>query len=359
MIKVVTIIGARPQFIKASMLSRLFLAQANFKEILVHTGQHYDQNMSHIFFEELSIPLPNYNLNIHEETPAKQIASMIIELEKVIKAENPNFILVYGDTNSTVAGALTGIKMDLPVIHVESGLRSFDKSMPEEINRIITDHCSSLHFCPSQTAVENLKKEGITFQIFNVGDIMYDSILFFSKIAETKVTILQKLNRVSKNYVLLTIHRASNTDNEENLRSILNGFIESKEQIIFPIHPRTLKKMKKTGMLEKYQNQNIQFIEPVGYLEMIALEKHAKVIATDSGGMQKEAYFLQTPCITLRDTTEWVETITSNSNILVHTDPQKIVSALKNYPKTIPHTSFYGDGNAAVKIVSILNNLYK
>lgn len=359
MIKLLTIVGARPQFIKASRLSHLFLTQDNFKEIMVHTGQHYDQNMSHIFFEELGIPLPKYNLNVPPETSAKQIALMIIKLEKVIQKEKPTFILVYGDTNSTLAGALTGVKMNLSVVHVEAGLRSFDKSMPEEINRIITDQCSALHFCPSQTAVENLKKEGITSQIFNVGDIMYDSILFFSKIAEKKVTILQKLKLVSKSYVLLTIHRVSNTDNEQNLRSILDGFIKSNETVVFPIHPRTLKKMKESKMLEIYQHQNIQFIEPVGYLEMITLEKHAKVIATDSGGMQKEAYFLHTTCITLRDTTEWVETITSGSNTLVHTDPQKIVSALQNYPKTISDTPFYGDGNASVKIVSILNNLYK
>lgn len=355
--KVMTILGARPQFIKAAVLSKSLSDSQNFKEIIVHTGQHYDENMSDIFFEELGMKEPDYNLNINQGSHGEQTGNMLKEIESVVLKENPDIILVYGDTNSTLAGALVGVKLHIPVAHVEAGLRSFDQKMPEEINRIITDHCSSILFCPSRATVQNLEKEGITKNVFEVGDVMFDSTLFNFFLAEKKSGILKGLQLEGKEYVLLTLHRESNTNIKENLKSILDAFLAYHKQVIFPIHPRTRKAMERYNLYQESQNKNIFFIEPVGYFDMLVLEKNAKIIATDSGGIQKEACFLGIPCITLRDTTEWRETIDADCNVLVHTIKQKILNALSSPPKMSVRKMIYGDGKSCKKIVNILGEV--
>ncbi len=358
MVTILSIIGARPQLIKASVLSQELSKNKKFKEVVIHTGQHYDENMSDIFFRELNIPYPRYTLAINQGTHAEQTGRMMMEIEKIALKENPAFVLVYGDTNSTLAGALAGAKLSLPVAHVEAGMRSFDKKMPEEINRVITDHCSSLFFCASKTAIENLKKESITQNVFEVGDVMYDSIILFSRIAKKESTILKRWDLKPREYVTLTIHRVSNADNKDNLTSILNAFIRSKLKVIFPVHPRTRKRMGEYGIWEKYQNKNIFFMDPVSYLDMISLQENSRIMATDSGGIQKEAYYLGIPCLTLRDVTEWTETIINGGNVLVSANETKILDALQNPPKGVFKEKIYGDGKACQKIVTILEHLY-
>lgn len=357
MIKVMTVLGARPQFIKAAVLSKLLSESKCFNEIIVHTGQHYDQNMSNIFFEELEINEPFYNLNINQGSHGEQTGNMLIEIEAIMFKEEPDLIIVYGDTNSTLAGALAGAKLHIPVAHVEAGLRSFDQKMPEEINRIITDHCSSILFCPSMAAVQNLEKEGITKNVFEVGDVMLDSTLFHFSMAQKRSDVLKRLRLKRKEYVLLTIHRESNTDIKENLKTIITAFLTSKKKVVFPIHPRTKKAMEKYSLYQENQNGNIFFIEPLGYPDMLVLEKNAEIIATDSGGIQKEAYFLGVPCITLRGTTEWRETIDAGGNVLVGAIPENIQDALRNPPKLSTRKALYGEGNACQKIVNILKGI--
>lgn len=346
--KVMTIIGARPQFIKESALSKQL--RKNHGVIVVHTGQHYDHNMSGAFFEELNIPKPDYNLGINSGDQSEQVGRTIIELGKLIEKVKPDAIIVYGDTNSTLAGAIAANKKKIKLVHIEAGLRSFDKSMPEEINRIITDHCSEILFCPTNLAVQNLKEEGISKNVFQVGDVMYDSILNFQKIAESN--ILERLRIKSKKYYLATVHRQSNTDIKENLLEIFEGFRESGEKIIFPLHPRTAKYLKEYGI--NHKNSNILMIEPVSYLEMISLVKNARKILTDSGGLQKEAFFLGVPCITLRESTEWRETVENGWNILVGTNKGKIKEAIKNFSPNLERKSHYGDGRASEKICDLL-----
>lgn len=350
-IKVVTIIGARPQFIKAASLSREILKTANVEEVIVHTGQHFDPNMSDIFFEEMQIPKPKYNLNINSLNHGAMTGRMLEKIEEVLVEEKPDWLLVYGDTNSTLAGALAAKKLHIKVAHVEAGLRSFNMDMPEEINRILTDRISSALFCPTEEAVNNLRKEGyegFKIAIENVGDIMYDSALFYSGLAKKDV----KYNN-SENYVLATIHRAENTDDEVKLRNIFNALDEIHQtyEVVLPLHPRTKK------YLKKYQIETtITLINPVGYLEMVSLIKNAKGVITDSGGLQKEAYFFHKRCFTLRDQTEWIELIKVNCNQLIDVKKDPIASIiLKNLPNTPDFSNnIYGDGNTSKKIIEKL-----
>lgn len=349
--KILSIIGARPQFIKCAPLSREI--RKVHEEILVHTGQHYDSNMSDVFFNELNIPKPDYNLGIGSASHGEQTGRMLIEIEKVIMKEEPDLVLVYGDTNSTVAGSLAASKLHVRVAHVEAGLRSFDKSMPEEINRISTDHVSDILFCPTETAVNNLMKEGITKGVHNVGDVMMDAVIDNSKIADVKSTILQDLELIAGEYLLATVHRASNTDFREVLTSIVNAFLDSGEKIVFPVHPRTTKFMKQYDLWEKAR-EGLILIGPVGYLDMLKLTSNAKKVLTDSGGLQKEAYMLGVPCITLRSNTEWVETVNEGWNVLVGSDRGAIRNAITNFECTRIKREIFGTGNASIIICHLL-----
>ncbi len=354
--KLVSIVGARPQFVKAGIVSRE-LRKRGIKEIFIHTGQHYDFNMSDVFFKELGLPKPDYYLGIGSGLHGEQTGKMLIEIEKVLLKEKPDIVLVYGDTNSTLAGALASSKLHIPVAHVEAGLRSFNKKMPEEINRVLTDHISKYLFAPTETAIKNLEKEGITEGVYNVGDVMYDVALeSIKKINEEEV--LSKFGLKSKDFILTTIHRAENTDNKENLKAILDALQELAKKgfkMLFPIHPRTKNAVENFGL--EIREKNILIVEPVSYFEMVALEKNAKVIITDSGGVQKEGYFLGTPCVIPRNETEWVELIDSGFNVLTGADKNKIVKAVEGKVKFSPsrrNISLYGNGDASKKITDIL-----
>jgi UDP-GlcNAc3NAcA epimerase len=364
--KIVTIVGARPQFIKAAPVSRA-IRDHNQKEktpriteLLVHTGQHYDHGMSQIFFDELEISEPDLNLGVGSGSHGWQTGQMLMRIEKVLLQEKPDYVMVYGDTNSTLAGALAAVKLPIPVAHVEAGLRSFNREMPEEHNRIVADHCSDLLFCPTQTAVDNLAREGITTGVHLVGDTMYDAVLQFSSIARKRSTILEELDVEPKTYLLTTIHRPYNTDIPENLQNIFQAFAELGEVIVFPVHPRTSKKI--TDLESQFPQQlipgNVKVIEPVGYLDMLVLEENARLILTDSGGMQKEAYFFGVPCITLRPETEWVETVETGWNVVTGADISSIVEGYQraiNSPLT-KRLDLYGDGRAGEKIVHLLGS---
>jgi len=358
--KILTIIGARPHFIKAVSFSRYLKSSPDIQEIILHTGQHYDNNMNDNFFSELDIPRPDYNLGVGSNTHARQTAKMMIGIEDIALKEKPDFILIYGDTNSTIAGAIVGAKLHIPVVHVEAGLRSYDREMPEEINRIVSDAVSTILFCPTQIAVNNLKREGIIKGVYNVGDIMFETYLYYKDKAQKTSTILNKLNLKPKEFILCTIHRASNTDNIENLKNIFIGLTNSEEKIILPLHPRTTKKINQNESLKKYIGQNIRIINPIGYLDMVCLEANAKKIVTDSGGVQKEAYFNKIPCITLRENTEWIETIEEGVNKLVGVNPKKIKEAINNFhPKEQNYSkNLYGDGKTSAKIIKILNQYH-
>ncbi|MDI6704135.1 MAG: UDP-N-acetylglucosamine 2-epimerase (non-hydrolyzing) [bacterium] len=361
--KVITIVGARPQFIKASTVSRSIERYnsriANngepINEIIVHTGQHYDYNISQVFFNELNIPKPNYNLGVGSSSHGVQTGKMLEGIEKVLLKERPNVVLVYGDTNSTLAGALAAVKLHIPVGHVEAGLRSFNRRMPEEINRILVDHMSDLLFCPTKTSIMNLKKEGIEEGVYNIGDVMYDSVLHNLKLAKKKLDIFKKLDLQPKEYFLSTIHRQENTEDLERLMSIITALVEIDDQVILPLHPRTKKIIDKNRLISGDIGR-LKIIDPISYLEMLILEKNAKGILTDSGGVQKEAYFFRVPCITLRDETEWIETVESGWNIIVGTEKKKILEAVikTSTRNEIPSPNFYGDGKASEKIVEIL-----
>ena len=352
--KIVSVVGARPQFIKCAPVSRTI--RKHHEEILVHTGQHYDPEMSDVFFEELDIPKPDYNLGIGSGSQGEQTGKMLIEIEKVLLKEKPNIVIVYGDTNSTLAGALAASKLHIKVAHVEAGLRSFDRTMPEEINRVITDHISNVLFCPTDTAVMNLKNEGITEGVYNVGDVMVDALKYNQKIAEEKSNIIKDLDLKSKEFIVATVHRASNTDSKENLTSIVKAFCSAGEKIVFPVHPRTRKYLIKYGLLEKLC-ENIKVIPPVSYIEMLNLMQNAKKILTDSGGVQKEAYVLGIPCITLRENSEWVETIENGWNVLVGADHNQIINAVRNFEGFQERVDVFGIGKASEKINNILFEL--
>lgn len=369
--KITTIVGARPQFIKAAAISRgiqkFNKRKDRIQEIWIHTGQHYDYLMDKVFFEELNLPRPDYHLGIGSASHGRQTGMMLERIEAVLEKEKPKVVLVYGDTNSTLAGALAAAKLNIPVAHVEAGLRSYNQAMPEEINRLLTDHLSTFLFCPSDQAARNLLKEGIKDGggkiVKKVGDVMYDSILFYSKIAEKKSTILEDLGLCNPQsaignlrYYLATLHRAENTDNSKKLKSILKALNEIGRNtlVVLPLHPRT-KKMMRVHHLLPYKN--IKFIEPVSYLNMLKLEKNAKAILTDSGGVQKEAYWLKVPCFTLRDETEWVETVKSGWNVLIRTGAEKILENMKMLEKRRPpptRRGLFGDGKASPKIIQSL-----
>jgi UDP-GlcNAc3NAcA epimerase len=324
--KVVSIVGARPQFIKAAVLSREL--RKEHTEILVHTGQHYDANMSDVFFEELDIPKPEYHLGIGSGSHGQQTGAMLAAIEAVLVKEQPDWVLVYGDTNSTLAGALAAAKLHYRVAHVEAGLRSFNRAMPEEINRVLTDHVSDLLFCPTQTAVDNLKAEGIERGVHLVGDVMYEALMWAVERASVTSTILERLNLTPKQYLLATVHRAENTDDPERMAGILEAFNQIDEIIVWPVHPRTREKLKKMNW---QRGNHLHLIEPVGYMDMAILESAASKILTDSGGIQKEAGWLGIPCITLREETEWIETVSNGWNILVGSNATAILSAVKDF----------------------------
>lgn len=330
-------------------------AENRITETIVHTGQHYDNSMSRVFFDELEIPKPYCNLDVGSSTHGMQTGMMLARIEEVLLKEKPDRVLVYGDTNSTLAGAIAAVKLNIPVAHVEAGLRSFNKRMPEEVNRVITDHISSLLFCPTESAVENLKREGITEGVYKVGDVMYDSVLYNLKKAEERSEILNDLKIEPKGYFLSTLHRQENTDDPERLASIFTVLSGLDYPIIIPMHPRTKKTIEEHAFPPGNLNK-LMIIPPVSYLDMLILEKNARLILTDSGGVQKEAYFFKIPCITLRDETEWVETVEAGWNRVAGADPAKIREAIEA-TISIPlkaYQDFYGDGKASERILEIL-----
>lgn len=351
---IVTVVGARPAFIKMALVSREL--KKYFNEIIVHTGQHYDYEMDKIFFEELKIPKPGYYLSVSSGSHGYQTAEMLKEIEKVLLKEMPALVLIYGDTNSTLAGALAASKLHIKIGHIEAGMRSFDRSMPEEINRVLVDHCSDFHFCSTKTAVENLKREGVTDEVYLTGDVTVDSLLENKDIAESQSTILNDLNLKSKEYIVATIHRAGNTDNRENLKNIVEAIVEAKVPVVFPVHPRTEKLLKKGGLYSRLDlNTLIKLTKPLGFLDFLKLMNHAKKVLTDSGGIQKEAYILKIPCITVRENTEWVETIEDGWNKLVGTDQEKIIWAVKEFqPSAEVYKERFGNGDASKRIAEII-----
>ncbi|MFA7351308.1 MAG: UDP-N-acetylglucosamine 2-epimerase (non-hydrolyzing) [Methylotenera sp.] len=356
--KIVTIVGARPQFIKAAAVSRVIRDNYTDKieEILVHTGQHYDDNMSKVFFEELDIPHPKYNLEISGGQHGAMTGRMLEAIEKVLLAEKPDWVLIYGDTNSTLAAALAAAKLHIPVAHVEAGLRSFNMRMPEEINRILADRVSSLLFCPTETAVNNLKSEGVTNGVHNVGDVMYDVALFYRDRARQQSVILNNLSLAKGGFALATCHRAENTDDPQRLGEILSALakVAIKLPVVFPIHPRTRKLVDEYGLSRHLASLIVT--EPLPFLDMVALEQAANLILTDSGGVQKEAFFYGVPCITMRDETEWVETVELGWNQLVGADQKKIHKAYLEQKTNGLVTDIYpyGSGNAAYQIIQKL-----
>lgn len=375
MIKIVTIIGARPQIIKAAALSRAI--KNNFSsqitEIIVHTGQHYDDNMSQVFFDELEIPLPNYNLNVGSGNHGKQTATMISAIEDVLLIEKPNAIVLYGDTNSTLAGAMAASKIHIPVIHIEAGLRSFNKSMPEEINRIMCDHVSTLLFSPTKTGFNNLIQEGFLSQnnapysidnpkIYHCGDVMFDNSLFFSKISDVKTSIINDLKLKNNGFILATIHRNNNTDEPIRLNALFKSLndisINHQLQIVLPLHPRTsnlLDRNLSKDLAEAIRlNSNFKIISPVSFLEMLALEKNCCLVMTDSGGVQKEAFYFEKPCVILRPETEWIELLENGAALIADADENKIKFSFEQLiaKKDLSFPKLYGDGNAAVFICS-------
>ncbi len=354
--KIITIVGARPQFIKAAVVSRaLKQFEATAEEKIIHTGQHFDANMSDIFFDELDIPKPHFHLGVGGGTHGQNTGRMMEKIEAVLMEEKPSMVLVYGDTDSTLAGTLAAVKMHIPVAHVEAGLRSFNKKMPEEINRILTDHAADILFTPTATASGHALAEGLDKnKIHQVGDVMYDAAIYYSVKAEQQSGVLTALSVQPKKYILTTLHRAENVDDKNRLQQILNGLAKSNMPVILPMHPRTKKRLQEFGIALP---ANILIIEPVGYLEMILLEKHAAIIATDSGGVQKEAYFHKTPCVTMRDETEWVELVECGANILTGADENRIETAiLKSMQTSVDVFSkpLYGNGNAGLLIATAI-----
>lgn len=358
--KILTVIGARPQFIKAAAVSHVFAQQPDIHEILLHTGQHFDSNMSDVFFSELGVPHPVYNLGIGGGLHGAMTGAQLVGIEEILLQENPDWVLVYGDTNSTLAGALAAVKLHIPVAHVEAGLRSFNRKMPEEINRVVTDHVSAALFAPTLAAMQHLANEGIPAQQCHlVGDVMYDAALLFGERAKKSSTILQQVGLTAGNYVLTTVHRAENTDDLQRLQIILSalGTVSQTFPVVWPVHPRT-RKLLEQPELRVLLGDKIHLIDPVGYLDMVMLEQSAAVIATDSGGVQKEAFFYEVPCVTLRDETEWIELVQAGWNRLIppvdYTDVvAAILSAIGSKGISVKP---YGDGKASEKITHILLN---
>ena len=368
--KIVTVVGARPQFIKAAVVSRAIdslnkeSGKLLLEEIIVHTGQHYDANMSEIFFKEMRIPEPDCNLGIAAGTHGAMTGRMIEGIEKILVREKPDAVLVYGDTNSTLAGALAAAKLNIPVAHVEAGLRSFNMQMPEEVNRVLTDRVSKWLFCPTKNAEENLNKEGLAYwqkaEAFNVGDVMFDAVLFYREIAAPTSQVANLVEKLGNLYYLATLHRAENTDDPVRFKNILSALdsISRHTRVVLPLHPRTRKQLKNSGITLT----NIKFIEPVGYFDMITLLGNCKGVFTDSGGLQKEAFFFEKPCITLRDETEWVELVEQGVNILVGANYEMIISLENTFMNRLRtyKRDLYGDGHAGQKIVDIIwKSFYK
>ncbi|OPY41994.1 MAG: hypothetical protein A4E41_00606 [Methanoregulaceae archaeon PtaU1.Bin066] len=349
--KLVTIVGARPQFVKCAPLSREL--RKGHIEILVHTGQHYDPEMSDVFFKELGIPEPDYHLDVGSGTHGKQTGEILARVEKVLMKEKPDMVIVFGDTNSTLAGALAAVKLHIPVAHVEAGLRSFDRTMPEEVNRVATDHVSNLLFCPTETAVRNLTNEGITRGVHLVGDVMVDALEYNKGIAEQQSQILERFGLSRKGYLVVTVHRPANTDNRNNMESILSALEESGLPVLFPVHPRTRNTLQGYGLWERLPD-NVIATEPLGYLDMLHAMANAGKILTDSGGMQKEAHLLGVPCITLRDTTEWVETVDDGWNVLVGADGGRIEEAIRTFTPDNERGMIFGEVGASGRIVEVL-----
>jgi UDP-GlcNAc3NAcA epimerase len=353
--RIMTIVGARPQLIKAAAVSRA-LGKSGTKEIIVHTGQHFDKNMSAIFFDEMGIPAPDYNLEINSLNHGAMTGRMIEKIEDLLLLEKPDLVIVYGDTNSTLAGALAAKKLCIKLAHVEAGLRSFNMKMPEEINRILTDRISDHLFCPTDAAVSNLIAEGFknyNSKIYKVGDVMYDAALYYSKFSKDRSSVISENGLEDSKFVLCTVHRGENTDNLENLKSIISALnkINMQTRVVLPLHPRTRKVIKKNNLKLSFSP-----LEPVGYFDIIELLKHCRLVITDSGGMQKEAYFFGKYCITLREETEWVELVNNKVNLLAGTSEEKILSSFKQLSdrSLITITSLYGDGKASEKIVKLL-----
>jgi len=348
-VKVLTVVGARPQFIKAAPVSHVLRREHH--EFLLHTGQHYDDEMSELFFRQLHIPAPDQNLEVGSGTHGAQTGAMLAGIESVALEQKPDWVMVYGDTNSTLAGALVGAKLHIPVAHVEAGLRSYDRRMPEEVNRVVADHLSGLLLCPTESAKQNLAREGITEGVHVVGDVMFDAFQQNLEIARKTCRIVADLALERNGYSLLTVHRAENVDQPELLGRILRGVGESGCRVVFPVHPRTRAAFAATGLQPA---ENVMLIDPVGYLEMLVLEENSQAIVTDSGGVQKEAYFAGRPCITLRDRTEWTETVEAGWNVLVGTDPGAIARAMRDFRPNGQRTELFGDGHAAERVVQAL-----
>ena len=382
MIKIVTIIGARPQIIKAAALSRAIKQHFSnsIQEIIVHTGQHYDESMSSVFFDELSIPYPNYNLNAGSSTHGKQTSLMIVGIEDILEKEKPDCVVVYGDTNSTIAASIAASKIHIPLVHIEAGLRSFNKSMPEEVNRIVCDHVSTLLFAPTEAGYKNLLSEGFKEnrsdscsiddpKIFHCGDVMFDNSLFFADLADSKTSIVKDLELDPNGYILATIHRDSNTDDPTRLRSILESFdVITKEfsiDVVLPLHPRTSKMIKEKldpGFIQKIEsNHRIKQSAPVSFLEMTALERNSKLVITDSGGVQKEAFFFKKPCVILRAQTEWVELVECGSARLADANAKEIISCVAYFfsKSDLIFPDFFGDGKTAEFICKEILSAFK
>ena len=363
--KICTVVGARPQFVKAATLSRAIAkrnvasagAGANIDEKIVHTGQHYDANMSDVFFDELGIPKPAYHLGVGSGNHGQQTGKMLEGIEQILMEDRPDVLLVYGDTNSTLAGALAASKLHIPIAHVEAGLRSFNRRMPEEINRVVADHVSNLLLCPTDEAVSNLAREGVTAGVYNVGDVMYDSVLHYRAQVEKNPGALKTLGLQPKQYCLVTVHRAENTDSADNLRGIFSAFsaIVKKHPVVIALHPRTRKFIDVHRIVVP---DGVRLLDPVSYLEMIELEFGARMILTDSGGVQKEAFFAHVPCLTLREETEWVETTACKANVLCGSSAERILEGFRLFDERRLTPDFaakpYGDGEAAGRIVDAL-----
>ncbi|MCL4869961.1 MAG: UDP-N-acetylglucosamine 2-epimerase (non-hydrolyzing) [Anaerolineae bacterium] len=350
--KIISIVGARPEFIQSSSVSRAL--RPRHQEILVHTGQHYDYQMSQAFFDELEIPPPDYNLEVGSGQHGQQTAQILARLEEVLLAEQPDLVIIRGDTNSTLAGALAASKLHIPLAHIEAGERSYDRRMPEEINRVVSDSIADMHFCVSQAAISNLAREGVSNCVHWVGDVMYDAMIFNRPIAYRNSSVVENLGLTRNGYALVTVHRAANTDDPARLSQIVNILNHAPEPVIFPAHPRTRKALTHLGAAFA---EHVRVIDPVSYFDMIVLEDNARLIATDSGGVQREAYFLSKPCLTLRDETEWTETVTAGWNRLMPLDLATVLDAWQHFTPPAEQPPIFGEGKAGERIGQLIEEI--